>query len=326
MPIEIEGPDGKVHTFPTGTPMEQVQAQIARVYGGSQSRGLPQAGANTPTTGSMQPSSQTTPPYFQEEDEQNLMMAKILGGPKAVSDAIQRTPGHQYRVTQATEVAKNQAAVEAAQRTGTNILKSYAQLYNKFNKIPDDVLQNAIGSRNTVPYSQYTPLIGGMTRPEAAAAYPFMPYPNASGWGIPGFNGKDADDAWNAQNLLSHDVHGITNAFMSGAGKSLNMSDKRQEVFESAMKDFMKATNRKSAKEILDHAKGIIANDFGIPTWKANEIVEEHIKEIEREKTREKYTQDQAIQEAKKAIAAGKNKNAVIQRMRELGYDTSGLQ
>ena len=104
------------------------------------------------------------------------------------------------------------------------------------------------------------------------------------------------------------------------------MSDKRQEVFESAMKDFMKATNRKSAKEILDHAKGIIANDFGIPTWKANEIVEEHIKEIEREKTREKYTQDQAIQEAKKAIAAGKNKNAVIQRMRELGYDTSGLQ
>lgn len=320
MPIEIEGPDGKMHTFPTGTPMEQVQAQMTRVYGGAGARGLPQAGASTPTAGSMQPSSQTVPPYFQDEDEQNLMMAKVLGGPKAVADAIQRTPGHQYRVTQATEVAKTQAAVEAAQRTGSNILKSYAQLMNKFNQMPDDVVENAIGPQNVTPYSQYTPLIGGMTKPEAAAAYWWMPY------GVPGLNGEAADKAWNAQNLLSHDVHGLTNAMMSGAGKSLNMSDKRQEVFESAMRDFMKATNRKDAKEILDHAKGIIANDFGIPMWKANEIIEEHIRDIQREKMREKYTQDQALQQAKQAIAAGKDRNAVIQRLRELGYDPSGLK
>ena len=165
-----------------------------------------------------------------------------------------------------------------------------------------------------------------MTPPQAAAAYSWMPYPNASGFGVPGFNSKEADAAWNAQNLLTHDVHGLTNAMMSGAGKSLNMSDKRQEVFESAMKDFMKATDRKSAKEILDHAKGIIANDFGIPMWKANEIIEEHVRDIQREKLREKYTQDQALQQAKQAISAGKDRNAVIKRLRELGYDPSGLQ
>lgn len=312
MPIEIEGPDGRLHTFADGTPVDSIRSQMTQTYGGQQSKGLAPAGSATPAAGSMMPSSQTVPQYFTREDDENLLMAKVLGGPKAVADAIQRTPGHQYRVTNATKLAEQQANIEGAQRTGTNILKSYAQLYNKFNKAEDETLNNAIGPANMKPYSEYVPFVGGMTSPEAKAAY----------WWMPKWDSEAAEKSWNLQNLMMHDVHGLTNAFMSGAGKSLNMSDKRQEVFESAMKDFMKATNKAAAKEILDHAKGIIANDFGIPMHVANQVVDDHLKDLQREHL---TASKQALDEARRAIGAGAPRDAVIKRLRQNGYDASGL-
>jgi hypothetical protein len=312
MPIEVEGPDGRVHTFADGTTREDVRRQMTTVYGGANAKGLPAAGASTPTAGAMMPSSQTVPPYFSAEDDENLLMAKVLGGPRAVADAIQRTPGHTYRTEQAKKVAEQQANVEGMQRTGSNVLRSYAQLLNKFNKADDPTLTGAIGPANVKPYSEYIPMVGGMTSPEATAAY----------WWMPKWDSEQAKKAWNLQNLLMHDVHGLTNAFMTGAGKGLNMSDKRQEVFESAMKDFMRATDRKSAKEILDHAKGIISNDFGIPMHEANRIVDDHLKELQRNAT---VSQMKAMDEARRAISSGAPRDAVIKRMRDNGYDPSGL-
>jgi dTDP-D-glucose 4,6-dehydratase len=79
---------------------------MTTVYGGANAKGLPAAGASTPTAGAMMPSSQTVPPYFSAEDDENLLMAKVLGGPRAVADAIQRTPGHTYRTEQAKKVVQ----------------------------------------------------------------------------------------------------------------------------------------------------------------------------------------------------------------------------
>ena len=33
MPITIEGPDGQMHTFDDGTPMENITGQLSKTYG-----------------------------------------------------------------------------------------------------------------------------------------------------------------------------------------------------------------------------------------------------------------------------------------------------
>lgn len=232
--------------------------------------GLPMTGEPTVTNGAFMPAlSSNTPPYNTAEDRANIALSTIL--PRGSVQALQNTPGHAFRMEQSKKAADTQSQLEAAQNAGRRILQSYAQLRYKFDTAPDDALTGAIGPRNNTPYASYIPFVGGMTPPEAAASYKMMP--NFTG-------ASDYDAAWNLQNLLGHDIHGITNAFMSNAGKSLNMSDTRQEAFDSTMRDFMKATNRKDSAEILDHAKGIIANDFGIPPYMADKIINDTISQI----------------------------------------------
>ena len=181
---------------------------------------------------------------------------------------------------QSEEMGKNAATRAEAKRAGTQILKSFAQLQDQFDSTPDTILQGAIGPYNTTPAPPSSTVGGfipnfwtmpGMTPPEAAAAYPYR------GTALMG-SGR----SWDAQNQFMHNVHGITTAFLANAGKSLNLSDKRQEAFESAMKDFMKATDRKSAQKILNDAKGLIVNDFGLDQKEADAVIAAHIAEAKK--------------------------------------------
>lgn len=256
---------------------------------GAVPRGLPAAGDPTVTSGAgtafMPALSSDTPPYQTNEDRANIALSTLL--PRGSVQALQNTPGHAFRMEQAKGAADTQKQLEQAQNAGRKILRSYGQLRARFDNTPDDVLQSAIGPRNMADLDETSPT--------------FIPFTHIP---VPGFSGPTTVDpqtnlpiagkitpvqraailnpedkptaaAWNLQNLLGHDVHGITNAFMSNAGKSLNMSDTRQEAFDSTMRDFMKATNRKEAAEILDHARGIISNDFGIPPYEADKIITE---------------------------------------------------
>lgn len=180
---------------------------------------------------------------------------------------LERDPTYQARAKQAATMGEAAGQRQAARLAGENILSSYAKLLHSFNRTDDSTLQGAIGPYATAPYSDYVPFARGMTPSQAAVAY--------GGWSPFGFmsGARDAEKSWNAQNLFSHDVHGITNALTSAAGKGVKMSDKRQEMFDSAMRDFMKATTRKDALKVLDHAKSIIQNDFNLTPEEADGII-----------------------------------------------------
>lgn len=256
------------------------------------SQGLPQRGDATVTNGAFMPAlSSNTPPYQTSEDRANIGLSMIL--PKGAVQALQNTPGHAFRMEQAKKAAETQSQLEQAQNAGRKILQSYAQLRTKFDTAPDDVLSAAIGPRNTaelpeesptfIPFTHIPiPFMWGPTTVDPKTNLPIAgkltPVQRAA---IVNPDDAAAAKAWDLQNLFSHDVHGLTNAFMSGAGKSLNLSDARQEAFDATMRDFMRATNRKEAAQILDHAKGIISNDFGIPPYMADKIIGDSVAQLQ---------------------------------------------
>lgn len=297
-------------------------------------QGLPQSGDPTVTHGAFMPAlSSDTPPYQTAEDKANLALSTIL--PRGAIQALQNTPGHAFRMEQAKKSAETQSQLEQAQNAGRKILQSYAQLRSKFDTAPNEVLQAAIGPRNTAELEETSPTfipfthipIPGFSGPTTVDPQTNLPIAGkitpVQRAAILDPNNKDAAAAWNLQNLFSHDVHGLTNAFMSGAGKSLNLSDARQEAFDATMRDFMRATNREEAAQILDHAKGIISNDFGIPPYMADKIISDSVTQLQQQHAA--ATAPDPLAEARDAIARGAPRDAVIQRLQQNGIDPKGL-
>jgi len=247
MPITVNGPDGKVHSFPDGTTGEQINAQMSSIYGGSGSlnpMGLPSAGDPTAASGAVMPSMGTTPAYNTPEDKMNIGLSMIL--PAGSVRALQNTPGHIYRVEQAKKAADNLASLEEKQRAGQQVLSGLDMIRHTVKTAPDDVLTNAIGPMVSSPWLQ------GARRTAAGVATATVPY-----W-------TPYDQSYNLNNLLHHDVHGLVTQFMA-AGKAVNMSDARQEAFNATMADMLKATNRDDLNKIADHADFIIRSSFGLP-------------------------------------------------------------
>lgn len=197
-----------------------------------------------------------------------------LTGNKALEMAgkqgLDADPSYEARKAQSVDMGKSAAVRAEAKRAGAQILKSFAKLEHSFDTADDPTLLGAIGPYNTTPYAEnHIPgpelfTAPGMTPPQAAAAYRGSYRPVSR-------NGNP--DSWDLQNLFSHDVHGITTSVMMNAGRGLNPSDKRQEAIDSAMRDFMKSTDRKSAKQVLDHARNIIINDYGLTQEEANAVL-----------------------------------------------------
>ena len=282
MTITVRDPDGGSHEFPDGTPDAAINAEMQKRWA---ARGAPKPAPLTapgmmppgvsPGSMSAKPGSNLEAEMVPLSEEAQRGLRMIVGGGatgnKALEQAgrmiVDKDPTYQARTKQAAAMGEAAGQRQAARLAGENILSSYAKLLHSFNKTDDETLQGAIGPYATAPYSDYVPFARGMTPSQAAAAY--------GGWSPFGFmsGAKDAEKSWNAQNLFSHDVHGITNALTSAAGKGVKMSDKRQEMFDSAMRDFMKSTSRKDALKVLDHAKSIIQNDFNLTPEEADSII-----------------------------------------------------
>jgi len=198
-------------------------------------------------------------------------MAGNRGGVAGAQDLLNADPTYQERKAQSTKLGDDAAARSQARRTGINILKSYATLKDSFDNADDSTLTRAIGPGIQNPYFQAGRRIvsGVLTAPMTIGA-------ELAGKEFP----VPYDASYNLNNLLHHDVHGLTNSFMTGGGKSLNLSDARQAAFDSTMADFMKATNRTEAQKVLDHAKGIISNDFGLTPEEADATISSHLNEL----------------------------------------------
>lgn len=292
MTIKVQDPDGGTHEFPDGTPDASINAEMQKRWS---ARSAP---APTPLTtpGRMPPgvspgtlsakpgsdlAAEMPPLSAEAQQAERLMLYGGLRNNRALEQAgrtmLERDPTYQARAKQATVMGEAAGQRQAARLAGENIISSYAKLLHTFDNTDDDTLRGAIGPYASAKYSDYVPFARGMTPAQAAVAY--------GGWSPFGFmsGAKDPEKSWNTQNLFSHDVHGITNALTSAAGKGVRMSDKRQEMFDSAMRDFMLATDRKSARKILDHALSIIQNDFNLTPEEADRIVADNIVRFKRE-------------------------------------------
>ena len=145
------------------------------------------------------------------------------------------------RAEAAKTVGKNLGNLEERQRGGTQVLEMLHQLgetADEGHKAGN--LEPAIGPLDASPTFQ---------RVRAA---------------IPGV-GNYYDKAYNLHNQLMHDIHGLTTAFISSAGKGgIQMSDARQKAFEETMGAMMKATSKAEFDKIKNDAERIIRGTFGL--------------------------------------------------------------
>lgn len=314
MPITLTDRDGQTHTFADGTPMATIQAELAR------KRAAPAPGPQpTPlTTPNQMPPGMTpgpmnakSPSLLEQEmvglsDEAQRAIRMITAGGVTSNKAMEaagnailaKDPTYQARKKQSEGFGEQAAKRSEMRLAGENILGSYAKLFHAFENTPDEILKGAIGPRNTMELAERgpayvwgtqlpIPFTEGPTtvdpRTNAAVSGKITPAQRAA---ILNPDDEAAADAWNAQNLFKHDVHGLTNAFVTSAPKGMNMSDSRQAMFESAMGDFMKSTTRQEAKKVLDHAKTIIQNDFNLTPEEADRVIAANLQRIAQEEQR----------------------------------------
>jgi hypothetical protein len=203
-------------------------------------------------------------------EAQNARDLMVVGGAlnnRALESAgqglLNADPTHEFRKKQAEGMGQSAAQRADAKRAGHYVLKSLAQIYGTMNDPANqEKLPNALGPFNNTPLDDaytFDPTTWwrhkGMTPPQAAAA---------SRWyNVPARMIGDSS-AWDLQNRLQHQTEALVTDFMGSAGKGLNMSDSRQKAFSDAVGKFMQSTNRPEAVKVLDDAKMMIANMFGM--------------------------------------------------------------
>lgn len=261
LPIQVLGPDGVPHGFQEGTTAAQINAYMQSHYG---QQSLPGAGAQTPAAGNVTPES-TVPGYTTDEDWDNIIASTILGkNNRGVVQAIQGTPGHQYRTEYAKKQADNAALLKERQRAGAELIPSVEALRQHISSVPDQDWDKAFGPYNAqkqpafneVPTNYKTFSAPEMTPVQARAAY---------GWGP--FNDVTANTRrWNQQDTADHLVEATTEAQIASMMKgNIANSDARMELFKSLLHKTMLAGDRNTALDILDHAENIARHTFALP-------------------------------------------------------------
>ena len=245
MPIEVEGPDGRVHPFADDTPDETIHSFMENIYGRKGqflTPQTPQAGAPTAASGVTMPHMASTPGYMSSEDYKQLMLSQMF--PHA-AQLLQNTPGHQLRVAAAKKVGENLGNLEERQRAGRVVVDMLHQLGETADEgHKNKYLEGAIGPLDANEYWQ---------RGRALAL----------GW-VPGL-GKSIEGSYNLHNQLEHDIEGLTTAFIASAAKGgITMSDSRQKAFKDTMGAMMKATTKEEFDKIKKDAARIIEGTFGL--------------------------------------------------------------
>lgn len=285
MPIEIEGPDGKRHSYPDGTPDDAIKRDMQVIYRGFKGAPPPpKAGDQTALTGPLaSPRMQTVQPYQSDEDWNQIALAAALGEKnRGIIQAIQSTPGRQQRMKEAEAVGAAQGKYQELQRHGAANMRLLDQIRATFNEADPQTQSAAIGPQNTTRMPAKQPLmIGGY-------AIPFMEQPTTVDprTGIPYGeemtpvlrnaivkpNDEQAQKAWNLQNRLEHDIEGLTTKFIMTAGAGANMSDARQKAFTDTIGAMIKASSPEEFHNIANDAENILRETFGLSMPQASNL------------------------------------------------------
>lgn len=240
MPIEVEGPDGRVHSFPDGTSHEQIGSQMTSLYGGKGSLAplQPKAGDATAASGAVMPNMQSVPEYHSDEDRRNMALGMLF---PHMNQIIQNTPGHALRMEAAKTAGKNLGQLEERQRAGLQVLDAL----NLLKETAED------GHRTGNLDSAIGPLESSPTLQKVRAAVPVV-----GGYYAPSYN---------LNNRLNHAIHGLVTEFVASASKGgITMSDARQKAFEETMGAMMHATSKEEFDKISHDAERIIRGTFGL--------------------------------------------------------------
>lgn len=240
MPIEVEGPDGKVHSFPDNTSHEQINSQMSSLYGGGGALSAiqPQAGDATAASGNVMPNMQSTPSYRTREDNMNLALGAVF---PHMQQIIQNTPGHALRMEAAKTAGKNLGNLEERQRAGLQVLDALNLLGETADQgFTEGNLSGAIGPVESIPLMQ-----------RIRASIPLV--------------GSAYEKEYNLHNRLMHAIHGLTTEFVASASKGgINMSDARQKAFEETMGAMMSSTTKEEFDKIRHDAERVIRGTFGL--------------------------------------------------------------
>lgn len=240
MPIEVEGPDGRVHPFPDNTPHEQINQFMSQQYGGqgSLSPVQPQAGQATAASGAVMPNMQSVPAYHTDEDRKNIGLGFLF---PHMGPIIQNTPGHALRMEAAKTAGKNLGQLEERQRAGLQVLDAL----NLLKETADD------GHKAGNLGSAIGPIESNQTLQKVRAAIPVV--------------GNYYEPSYNLNNRLNHAVHGLVTEFVASASKGgITMSDARQKAFEETMGAMLHSTSKEEFDKIAHDAERIIKGTFGL--------------------------------------------------------------
>jgi len=256
MGVKVKGLDGQIHELPDGSTEDDVMR-----YFGQPNQGMPQPGQRTPTAGAVMPGSQTFPKYHNDTDWENVLAAKIIGGPRAAATALEQAPGLVGQREYAKKIAGNQANLEERQRAGLDILPGIDALRDMVQKAKDEDWKYAAGpynaqkqpASNEVWLSPSAWRAPEMTPTQARASY---------GWNS---NNPEYQRQWKLQNDMEHLVGALTDQYVASAGKVAAGSDARMELFKDLMKRMMFAPTKEDAMHILETAEASARNTFHLP-------------------------------------------------------------
>lgn len=286
MPIEIQGPDGKLHSYPDGTSDDAIKSDMRVIYRGPQGQApAPQrAGDPTALTGPIaSPRMQTVQPYQNQEDWNQIALAAALGEKnRGIIQALQQTPGRLQRVKEAEAVGTAQGKFQELQRHGAANLRLLDQIRATFNEAEPDTQRGAIGPENTTKMPAKRPLmVGGYAipfteQPTTVDPRTGMPYAEemtpVKRNAIVNQNDEKSRKAWDLQNRLEHDIEGLTTKFIMTAGAGANMSDARQKAFTDTIGAMIKAKTPEEFHNIANDAENILRETFGISMPQASNL------------------------------------------------------
>lgn len=256
MPIEITGPDGKVHSFADGTTSEQINAAMSARYAAPAAPAAPQGPALGESYGQMPagtyPGRMTAQPTAPDasmvplSDEAQKAIKALRynqfkgdrAGVSAANDILLRDPTYQARAAQAKKMGEDAASLQAKQAAGARVLQAFNEM-----------------TRKVEAWREYAPdLFNAATGPWNSNET----FQSATGWANRG--------AQDLNTMLHHDIGRLVALYreMPSSGKGTG-SDAQDANFQNAIGHWMKSPSPEGAMAILQSAKNLIKDKGGLP-------------------------------------------------------------
>ena len=262
--IEVEGPDGQVHQFPAGTPMQALNAQMAQRYGGRSGQLAPSAPPAAPALAAGAASSlpndiENKPKYFNSQDMLNLGLATLPQG-RAIASIVNNTPGKAQAEAEAKEVGKGVGSMKIKAVAAQKMLETLQTFRQHAAEAGPGVLDKAIG-------------------PDYSGGSSFNPLPDTSGSAYQAIAAKlpnimgGSPDAYQLNLEMQHLKRAVAAQFKQSGSKD-GATDAAQNNLLEAIGEAMKAKDSKGFFSVLHDADNFVRSSANLGPKEAKSILD----------------------------------------------------